>query len=203
MGRRYWCSDERRRVLRERIHQPLDDTKRRLAEGQLQEAKATIDQLTRKDVLTGLPNRKALEEDMEKAVSFAGRWHQPLSLIMTRIDCLSGIRSSFGNVACDEILASFAGLINASCRVEDTKARLGDEEFVILLPNTTSEQSTNAAKRLRQSTELLALSIPETITASFGITQFTEADTEESLLSRASQALSNAEKQSPNRIEVL
>ena len=180
-----------------------DITERKHAEMSLQEANETISKLMREDPLTGLANRRALEEYMVRALAFAKRWKQPLSIVISDLDHFKDVNDEFGHLTGDQVLVSFAQLLKNCCRVEDIVARFGGEEFIMLLPNTTIDQAEQLAERLRIETEQVTMPIPTVITASFGVAEFLPDDTEETLIGRVDHALYEAKRGGRNRVQVV
>ncbi len=180
-----------------------DITSRKQTEMSLREANETIGRLIREDPLTGLANRRALEENMARAISFAHRWKHPLSMIMADIDYFKTVNDRYGHLTGDQVLVSFSQLLKTSSRVEDIVARFGGEEFILLIPNTGLDQATQLAERLRADTEEATMPIPTNITASFGVTRLLAQDTQESLIARADRALYGAKDAGRNRVITL
>lgn len=180
-----------------------DITARKHAEESLAEANATINQLMREDPLTGLANRRALEDNLTRAMSFARRWKQPLTMIMADLDHFKNVNDEFGHLTGDQVLVSFAQLLKVSCRMEDLVTRFGGEEFLLVLPATAAYQGGILASRLRVELEHSTMPVPIPVTASFGVTQFAPDDTKEDFINRADQALYLAKEAGRNRIEIV
>ena len=180
-----------------------DITARKQTEMSLREANETIGRLIREDPLTGLANRRALEENMVRAISFAQRWKHPLAMIMADIDYFKTVNDRYGHLTGDQVLVSFSRLLKISSRIEDIVARFGGEEFILLIPNTSLDQATKLAERLRADTEEATVPIPTNITASFGVTRLLAEDTQESLIARADRALYAAKEAGRNRVRTL
>ena len=115
-----------------------DITTRKHAEESLAEANETITKLMREDPLTGLANRRALEDNLIRAMSFAKRWKQPLAMIMADLDHFKRVNDEFGHLTGDQVLISFAQLLKVSCRMEDLVTRFGGEVGIPLIVNTSS-----------------------------------------------------------------
>ena len=180
-----------------------DITARKQTEMSLRDANETIGRLMREDPLTGLANRRALEEILPRAVAFARRWQHPLSVVMADLDFFKGVNDRYGHLTGDQVLVSFSQLLKSSCRVEDIVARFGGEEFVLLLPNTSLQQAASLAERLRVNTTEATMPIPVSITCSFGVTCFQADDTEDTLIARADRALYQAKAAGRNRVRTL
>lgn len=167
----------------------------------LDQAHARIITLMHTDPLTGLANRRFFTDMLEKAMAFASRHEQPLSLIMVDLDDFKAINDTYGHEAGDQVLTSFAQLTQDFIRKEDLVARFGGEEFILMLPSTDLKQTTLIAERLRGQMENVTFSAsPARVTASFGITQFRPGDTFETLINRADEALYAAKGAGKNRV---
>lgn len=166
-------------------------------------ANTIINKLIREDPLTGLANRRALEEHIVPAMSYARRSDQPLSVVMADLDRFKAVNDRHGHLTGDQVLVSFAQMLQVECRTEDLIARFGGEEFILLLPNTALAQATILAERLRAHIAQATLPVPEPVTASFGVTLFVPEDTTESLISRADRAMYSAKANGRDRVEVL
>ncbi len=177
-----------------------DVTVLKQTEMSLREANQTIGRLIREDPLTGLANRRALEENMVRSMSFSRRWQHPLSIVMADIDYFKTVNDRFGHLTGDQVLVCFSQLLKSSSRVEDIVARFGGEEFILLLQNTGLERATQLAERLRIDTQEAILPIPTHITASFGVTLMLDEDTPESLMTRADRALYEAKESGRNAV---
>ena len=113
-------------------------------------ALARLEPLATTDSLTGLNNRYALEEEMARQIEQFHRYKQPLSLIMFDIDYFKQINDNYGHMAGDYVLETIARLCLFAVRKIDTVARIGGEEFAILMPNTDSKGAGEMAERLRR-----------------------------------------------------
>ncbi len=177
-----------------------DVTVRKQTEMLLHDANQTISRLVREDPLTGLANRRAMEENMIRFMSFSRRWQHPLSIIMVDLDHFKTVNDRYGHLTGDEVLVCFSQLLKLSVRVEDIVARFGGEEFILLTPNTSIEDASQLAERIRIDTQEATMPIPTNITASLGVTQMRDEDTAESLIARADSALYEAKNSGRNRV---
>jgi len=149
-----------------------------------------IYQIIRTDPLTRLANRRYFLKILDKAMTFAVRCQQPLTIIIANLDHFKTINDSFGHDVGDRVLKAFAKMLTDSVRKEDLSTRYGSEEFMILLPGTDCQQAAVVLKRLRRSLENLDISgIDRRLTVSFGVTQFQAGDTAETFTKRAEEAL--------------
>ncbi len=167
----------------------------------LEKAQLRIITLVNTDSLTRLANRRYFIDFLEKAIAFAKRHKQALSVVMADLDKFKAINDTYGHQAGDQVLVAFGQVMQASIRQEDLAARFGGEEFILMLPGTTLEEATILAERLRESLENLAFPPLKTrVTASFGIAQYRPDDTFESLVKRADEALYTAKAAGRNRV---
>lgn len=166
---------------------------------ELEKANETISAIMNTDPLTGLLNRRAFHEILRKSMAFSRRHNFPLTLVMSDIDHFKSVNDTYGHDKGDKVLKTVAKILNKSCRSEDTAARFGGEEFLSLLPNTSTSSAMYCAERLRKKIESVSIAdIPRKITASFGLTELLPSDTEESFIRRADEALYEAKKKGRN-----
>jgi diguanylate cyclase (GGDEF)-like protein len=172
-----------------------------VAVSNLEKAHLRIITLVNTDSLTRLANRRFFIDFMAKAMAFAKRHEQALSVIMADLDNFKSVNDTYGHQAGDQVLAAFGQVMQASVRKEDLAARFGGEEFILMLPGTTLEDATFLGERLRESLENLAFPPLKTrVTASFGIAQYQPDDTFETLVKRADEALYAAKAAGRNRV---
>ena len=180
--------------------------RRKLAEdlrqrnSELEAANRTIRSLLNQDALTKLANRRSLQEELDRAMSFSRRSGQPLAVVICDVDRFKQVNDNFGHAAGDEVLSAFGGLLGISCRKEDTAARYGGEEFVLLLPNTSLQAAMEFAERVRSRTENLRVPSGAAITVSCGVTVIEPKDSAEGLIARADSALYAAKQKGRNRV---
>lgn len=115
---------------------------------ELQQANRQLEQLVRTDQLTGAANRRHFVERAQFEVLRAQRQHTPLSLLMMDLDRFKKINDTWGHATGDEVLRNFAMVVQAELRATDMLARLGGEEFALLLPNTGHEGAIEVAQRI-------------------------------------------------------
>jgi diguanylate cyclase (GGDEF)-like protein len=152
------------------------------------------------DALTGLANRRALEEILAAEISRAQRFEHELAVVLLDLDRFKEINDSFGHAAGDVMLRAVSRLLTSLARQGDTVARWGGEEFVVALPETDLPGAQRFAERLRRSIE--AHSVGEMHTsASCGVAPMLPEDTVEALLGAADQALYQAKANGRNRTE--
>lgn len=158
------------------------------------------------DELTGLVNRRRFLDALHSEIARGKRLGGRLSVVLADLDGFKLINDRFGHHAGDEVLIAFADLLRAHGRDVDVAARLGGEEFAILLPETGLDGASIVADRLRRS--LAELQIPlgvgekVMVTASFGVAELGESQSVDGLLRAADSALYRAKEHGKNRVEV-
>ena len=160
------------------------------------------------DTLTQIPNRRKFNEVAVLEIQRALRYQHNLALLMLDIDLFKKINDTYGHSVGDEVLKHFAVLCNQAIRDVDTFARVGGEEFIILLPETNRDGAYNFAQRLRKSISESSISVNEKtikFTMSIGITLLKHnTDTQSAtLVQRADEALYVAKNSGRNCVEVL
>ena len=170
---------------------------------EIEQANAKITALMNTDYLTSIPNRRFFIQMLTKTISYSKRHEMPLSLIMADLVHFKDINDRFGHETGDKALIAFAQLMVDSVRKEDTVARLGGEEFVILCPNVCVVEAVQCADRIRKVLKEMKIinSHQASITASFGVAVYEQGDTEDDLLRRADKALYKAKEGGRDRVE--
>ena len=180
----------------------LEEAQRKLREQQaeLEEMNERLKSLASTDALTGLKNRRAFEERLDKELSRSRRHGHPLSLILLDIDHFKSYNDTYGHPKGDEILRLVGRTLSRAMRETDFATRYGGEEFAILLPDTDREGAQHLAERLRHTIESAKWPDRE-ITASVGVASYGErASTAEQLIDQADRALYRSKEQGRNRV---
>jgi diguanylate cyclase (GGDEF)-like protein len=157
------------------------------------------------DSLTGLANRRAVEERLRALTGLARLGMGPLSLVLTDLDGFAEVNDYGGYAVGDRLLQAFAGLLHESCRGGDTVGRFEGEAFLMLLPGTRLDAAWNVAERVRRRTVAIGVVLgPDAprLTASFGVVESRPGDDWRDLLGRAQTALVRAKRAGRNRCEV-
>ena len=172
-----------------------------------------LHRLSNMDKLTGLPNRRAFEEEFERLWIEGMAERIPLSAIVIDIDHFKVVNDVYGHLYGDEVLRRIAGLLPQALRgQQDIAARFGGEEFVILLPDAGQDTAVVVAERVRRLVEMAGTPVPEVIggeqqtmwaTVSCGISTCVPDGglTAERLLKTADKALYRAKGNGRNRVE--
>jgi diguanylate cyclase len=177
------------------------ESEARIAE--LQHELATTSQAMRHDQLTGVLNRRGLEETFEKECARALRNESPLCVALLDIDNFKRLNDTYGHQTGDDALVHLTTVVRTNLRPADTVARLGGEEFIILYPDSDLEQATAALVRLqRQLTKafFLAEGGKILITFSAGVSPWTLGEPLEAVLKRADEAMYEAKSTGKNRV---
>jgi diguanylate cyclase (GGDEF)-like protein len=152
------------------------------------------------DPLTKIYNRHVFYQQIQSKISSSKRYNYPLSIILFDIDFFKKINDTFGHDKGDEILISFAKLLQSQIRDEDILCRFGGEEFIIITPYIDTKAAKELAHRLKNSIEQEDFDIHGTLTASIGIATKQDEDTEKTLFKRADTALYISKENGRNRI---
>ncbi len=153
------------------------------------------------DALTGLYNRRYFEESLEKEVQRAKRQQQPFSIIGIDLDFLKKINDTHGHFYGDLAIKTIADVLKANARSVDVPARIGGEEFDVLLPGISSEGAMIAAERIRSAIEKTEIDTIGHITGSLGVaTYFEHTDNVEELLELTDQAMYTSKREGRNRV---
>jgi diguanylate cyclase (GGDEF)-like protein len=168
---------------------------------ELKRTRAKIEKLLRTDELTGISNRRAFIEFFKKIFSLAKRHAYSLSLVTIDLDNFKEINDSFGHKAGDEVLEKVGKLLADNIRQEDMAARIGGDEFSVLLPETTQEKAVEFARRLKSKIEQIDLDgISHELSASFGVAELGTEESMDEFLQRADRNLYKAKKAGKNKI---
>lgn len=172
--------------------------------GRLQTA---LEEQAIRDALTGLYNRRYLDETLDREVARARRDGSPLSLIMIDIDHFKKVNDIYGHQAGDLVLKALGRLLADKVRTEDVPCRYGGEEFLILLPGMPLETARTRAEEWRREVGEISVAFGSfilRITASFGVAAYPDhAKTPDQLTQCADRALYAAKHAGRNRVEVL
>jgi two-component system, cell cycle response regulator len=190
--------------LRRQIAELESKTKR------LAELNAELERVAISDALTGLYNRRYLEQRLSEEIDRSRRYGQPLSLFVGDVDFFKKVNDTYGHAAGDEVLRAVARTMTKTVRRVDLVARLGGEEFVIVTPSTDRERARIAAERVRAAVEQARIDVPSPsgpltiqVTMSLGVATFGDRSLSAAdLVAAADQALYRAKSSGRNRVEV-
>ncbi|MDR2165318.1 MAG: diguanylate cyclase [Zoogloeaceae bacterium] len=193
-----------------RSHDELIATRERVRETEariqkLERELAETSQLIRLDQLTGVLNRRGLEEVVDKEIKRAERRQAPLCLALLDVDNFKKLNDILGHAAGDDALKHLIAVIQGTLRPQDSVARFGGEEFIILFPETALEQAATAMVRIqRELTRHIFLYNNQKllITFSAGITMRRTGEYRETLIQRADAAMYEAKQSGKNQVVV-
>jgi diguanylate cyclase (GGDEF)-like protein len=165
--------------------------------GRLSSRERQFQMLSQLDPLTGLPNRRSLDDQLRKMVSGARRHGHALSILMIDIDHFKAINDTRGHEGGDAVLTALGALLPDTLRTEDVAGRWGGEEFLAVLPFTHEADAVRAANRLR---DALAAGGSDMPTLSIGVSTLHADDDVGSLVARADAALYRAKDGGRDRV---
>lgn len=157
------------------------------------------------DELTGLPNRRHFMARLEQELARARRNGTPLCLATIDVDHFKRINDSHGHAVGDDVLRQIAAVIRDKIRIEDSPARIGGEEFALLLPNSQPRQAHLVCDRLRAAIAARPIELPcgvIRVTLSTGVAALTAEDDLEALMRRSDEALYDAKEQGRNQVRL-
>ena len=163
-------------------------------EGEMVEASLT-------DPLTGIGNRRKLNEALVVEIGRSRRSGQPLSVVMTDIDHFKRVNDDYGHGVGDLVLKHLGVILKSKTRPTDIVARFGGEEFFVLMPGTSLAQASARAEQLRGVLEReVTEPMTRPVTSSFGVAELAPEETGEALLKRVDAALYRAKDSGRNRV---
>lgn len=160
-----------------------------------------------RDPLTGLFNRRYMEETLERELRRAERRQAPLGIIMFDLDHFKKFNDTFGHAAGDIVLREIGAFLQTHVRAEDIACRLGGEEFIVILPEASLEDTLKRAEQLREGVKQLQVRYHDqalgAVTVSLGVAVFPEhGSTAEATLQVADAALYRAKREGRDRVAV-
>jgi diguanylate cyclase (GGDEF)-like protein len=165
-----------------------------------------VEQQAMVDSLTGLANRRSLEESLRSELARAARFTDSVSVVLADLDDFKQVNDRYGHAAGDEVLKAFAGALRKTVRESDVAGRWGGEEFALVLPGTDAAGGARLAERARAAIEARGVKMPNgdvcSVTASFGVASFPESHELGEILAAADSALYAAKGQGKNRVVV-
>ncbi len=164
-----------------------------------------LNELTLRDALTGLYNRRHIDHELPRLVAAAERHGQPLTMAIADLDRFKNVNDTTSYSVGDEVLRRFARILATTARTTDLVARYGGEEFLLVLPQTTAEQARVFCERLRE--EVAAYPWHEVgpgldVTVSLGVADTAAAGGLLTLVAAADAALHRAKREGRNRVVV-
>ena len=174
-------------------------------EKELLDANERLTHMSQTDALTGLDNRRHLNERIDEMFSHAKRLSEPFSLVMCDLDKFKSVNDTYGHQAGDEVLKQLAAILKDEAREIDRVGRYGGEEFMLLLPGTVLDAAVTFAERVRKRIEGHTFTFAEgtlTRTSSFGVAGWPHPKIEQSddLVRTADDALYVAKETGRNKV---
>ncbi len=152
------------------------------------------------DPLTGIANRRRLDDELARLLAQSRRYGQPLSVILIDLDLFKAVNDHYGHAAGDQVLIETVRRLAATVRDADLLGRWGGEEFLLLAPNTDHAAACALAERCRQVIAGSPMPTAGEVTASFGVATHTSDDDSRSLMRRADLALYTAKVEGRDRV---
>jgi diguanylate cyclase (GGDEF)-like protein len=163
-----------------------------------------LDRRASTDALTGLANRATFESRLATAAAYFDRYARPFSIAILDVDFFKKFNDTWGHEAGDRVLKHVAEVVRTTVRDSDLAARLGGEEFVVLMPETGVRAAAEAAERIRRAIEARSViwnGRPLSVTASFGVASCPEnVATPAEVLAAADAALYRSKGAGRNRV---
>jgi two-component system cell cycle response regulator len=174
---------------------------------QLEAKNILLEELALTDPLTGLPNRRAIEDWATRQLSGAIRYGFSFLVVLADLDHFKAVNDTYGHDAGDAVLKKFSEILKANSRRSDICGRIGGEEFLFILTHTTQDNARIVIERIRAELEAAKFDFDDgrlSVTASFGLAGFedTQAADFTRLVTRADVALYAAKRAGRNRIEI-
>lgn len=169
---------------------------------ELHDAYKKMKQLAVTDTLTGIYNRYYFNTALEKEIYRAHRYERSFALLMFDLDHFKHVNDTYGHAIGDKVLLSLSNLVASCLRESDIFARIGGEEFVIILPETGEELSLEIAERIRKNVEKYSFEPVKQVTISIGLVRHRPEEDLEELLKRVDSALYEAKNSGRNRVIV-
>jgi diguanylate cyclase (GGDEF)-like protein len=187
-------------TLRQRYLEQIDWQTRQLIENE-----ARLRELSIRDPLTGLFNRRYLEESLALEMIRAARKHYPIGVIMADIDHFKRFNDTYGHAAGDEVLVQIANLLHTHVRSSDVTCRYGGEEFILILPDASLEITQMRAEQIQEGARQLHVQYEgqtlEAVTLSLGVAVFPDhGATIDALLGAVDTALYRAKRDGRDRV---
>jgi diguanylate cyclase (GGDEF)-like protein len=170
-----------------------DVTRQKALEAEREALIAANERLARSDALTGLPNRRVLDDQLPREMARTLRAGSALSLAIVDIDRFKAYNDTYGHLAGDAVLRDCAAAWDGALRGADMILRFGGEEFLVVLPDCGIDEATSILERLREAT-------PNGQTCSAGLAMWRPGESVDELVARADKALYEAKEAGRDRL---
>jgi len=182
----------------------FDVTDTAISQREVQQAHADLEELSNRDPLTGVYNRRFMETELNKEFKRVRRHGGKLSVLFLDLDFFKKVNDTYGHQAGDQVLIEVTQRISEIARVTDCLARYGGEEFAIILPETDTSGGLIFANRVRELIEKTPVYYEEhaiALTASLGLSEYSDGiESHDALLDQSDKALYAAKKRGRNRV---
>lgn len=168
---------------------------------ELVELNTQLKELATTDPLTGLKNRRCLQEKIVENIELSKKEHSSFALLLIDVDFFKLVNDTYGHPIGDAVLQELAKKLQVETRTQDLVARMGGEEFIIVLPNTNKEHARVIAERIRLNIDQGSWEHAR-ITVSIGVTTYELDDNVSKLFSKADDALYRSKKDGRNCVSV-
>jgi diguanylate cyclase (GGDEF)-like protein/PAS domain S-box-containing protein len=166
--------------------------------------KKYIEELSIRDQLTQISNRRYLESSFNKELERTKRYNSTFSIILADVDHFKLVNDTYGHDVGDDVLIQIASLLKHNTRSTDIVGRWGGEEFLIICPESTATDTQSVAENLRNKIENFSFDTIGSKSCSFGVSEFKSSDKEyKEVVKRADNALYKAKEEGRNRVVVL
>lgn len=192
---------DRMNAANQQLNQRLLDVQREL-DSKAQEVNFLISE-SRTDALTSLPNRRAFNEEMGRRISEVQRYGGDVSFVILDVDHFKSFNDTYGHVVGDEVLQQVADVIRMTVRESDFPARMGGEEFGVIMTSTKLREAALGAERIRKAVEQAKLKVDDqqlSITVSLGVTELNRDEPTDQVVDRADKALYAAKEAGRNQV---
>lgn len=181
------------------VLQDISATKRLQADVVAQQA--ALDQVRTRDTLTGLYNRRFILDELAHLNAMSRRYGKTFSIALIDLDHFKSVNNTYGHAAADQVLATLGKLIHDELRDADLGARYGEEEFMVLLPETGINDAVHTINRLRQRfNETRFTEISRSLTISAGVLEWQNGQSLEQLLFKTNERLTMAKYAGRNQV---
>ena len=162
-----------------------------------------LERYANKDSLTKVYNRRKIELQLSIEIKRAKRFNNNLSVVFFDIDNFKRINDKFGHEAGDNVLIELSQKMFRNLRETDYLGRWGGEEFIIILPETSSNKAFTVATNLKKLVSKINFIIEKPVTLSYGITQYTKGDTVQDMIKRSDDAMYFVKKNGKDNIKIM
>ncbi len=164
------------------------------------EAFEKLQELSTTDALTGLFNRRHIDLKMHEVYTLSQRYQTPFSLILLDIDDFKKVNDTCGHLQGDRVLQKVSHILSINSRESDIVGRWGGEEFLIVCPNTNIHSAKHVAEKMREAVQNEVFDIDFPVTASFGVSEYTNNQAYEEIVLMVDRALYKAKEEGKNKI---